>query len=99
MARELERSETLAGAHLIWSMWPGYLREDRMSRFREFLDRNEIPISFLHASGHATVEDLQRVAEGAAADQVIPIHTAAPGLYPNFFANVEAHPDGVWWSV
>lgn len=99
MANELERIDCLDGADLIWSMWPGYLEEERMIPFRDFLDRLEIPIHFIHASGHATIEGLQRLAEVAAAERVVPIHTAAPNRYPDFFANVEIRSDGEWWSV
>lgn len=99
MARELERADCLDGAHLVWSMWPGYLEEERMSAFLAFLDRHRIPLSVVHASGHATVGDLQRFAETLSPDQVVPIHTAAPERFPDLFARVEPHPDGQWWDV
>lgn len=99
MTRELERAGCLDGAHLVWSMWPGYLEEERMSAFRTFLDCHQIPLSVAHASGHATVVDLQRLAETLAPDRVVPIHTAAPERFPDLFARVEPHPDGQWWEV
>ena len=99
MAKELERAECLSGAEVIWSMWPGYLQEERMTPFTEFLDRNEIPLTVVHSSGHATVEDLQRVAASAGAARVVPIHTNAPERYSGLFDNVEPHQDGEWWTV
>src|SRR2546430_9829407 len=31
MLKDLERAGALGGAHVFWSMWDGYLREDRKS--------------------------------------------------------------------
>lgn len=99
MARELEKAGCLDGARLIWSMWPGYLEWDPMSRFRESLDRLGIPLDVIHASGHATVGDLQRLARALEPDCVVPIHTAAPERFPALFDNVELRADGEWWEV
>lgn len=99
MASELEHAECLEGAQLVWSMWPGYLREDRMAWFRDFLRRHGIEVTVAHASGHATQADLQRLAEAADAESVVPIHTDAPELYPTLFRNVTPHADGEWWEV
>lgn len=99
MARELERADCLKGAHLVWSMWPGYLREDRMQPFLDFLNRNGIGMSTIHASGHARVSDLQRLANAFEARRVVPIHTLAPELFSDSFDRVELHSDGYWWTV
>lgn len=58
MLVELERAGSLGGARLIWSMWPGYLQEERMSRFNQSLARLGLPLDVVHASGHASVGDL-----------------------------------------
>lgn len=99
MAGELERADCLADAHLVWSMWPGYVREERMTSFREFLSRNDIGMSTIHASGHARVSDLQRLAAAVKARRVIPIHTSAPEQFPATFDLVRLHSDGEWWTV
>lgn len=99
MARELERADCLEGARLVWSMWPGYLEEERTRPFLEFLDRHDIELTVVHASGHAAVADLQRLAEGLAPKRIVPIHTAAPERFPDLFARVDPHADGHWWEV
>jgi ribonuclease J len=33
------------------------------------------------------------------AKRVVPIHSFRPELYPELFANVEAHADGEWWGA
>ena len=99
MAKELERADCLDGAHLVWSMWPGYLREERMGAFHEFLDGHDIRTTNIHASGHATVGDLQNLAEAIDADGVVPIHTSAPERYPDLFKRVQTHADQEIWAV
>jgi hypothetical protein len=37
-----------------------------------------IPLSTIHASGHATTQDLQRLASAIGADRIVSIHTAVP---------------------
>lgn len=99
MIRELERAECLHGAEVIWSMWPGYLQEERMIDFREFLDRHQIPLTVLHASGHATVEDLVRLAETMEPKRIVPIHTAHPERFAGIFGHAEPRRDLEWWEI
>jgi ribonuclease J len=99
MIRDLERAGCLHDAEAIWSMWPGYLQDERMIAFREFLDRHEIPLTVLHASGHATVEDLARLAEAVKPERIVPIHTAHPEQFASIFGHAEPHRDLEWWEA
>jgi ribonuclease J len=99
MAAELDRAGALNDARAIWMMWPGYLEGEAGERVVQVFQGRDIPLSRVHASGHAAVEDLQRLASAIAADRVIPIHTAVPERYPALFDRVEAHRDGEWWNV
>jgi ribonuclease J len=99
MIRDLERAKCLHGAETIWSMWPGYLQGERMIDFHEFLDRHQIPLTVLHASGHATVEDLVRLAEAMNPERIVPIHTAHPERFASIFGHAEPHRDLEWWEV
>lgn len=81
MARDLERAGCLTGASAVWSMWPGYLRDSSSDGLQSFLERLQIPLSIIHASGHATVADLKRLAGALDAERIVPIHTAAPELF------------------
>ncbi len=80
-------------------MWPGYLVRDRGLALTEWLSKNEIDMTVLHALGHATPADLERIAEAIDAQRVVPIHTSAPERYDAHFERVERHPDGEWWDV
>ena len=83
----------------MWSMWSGYLREGSGARTRQELAAAGIPLHQIHASGHATVTDLQRLAAALTPARIVPIHTAAPERYVETFDRVERHADGVWWDV
>lgn len=99
MIPDLERAKCLHGAEAIWSMWPGYLQDERMIDFHQFLDRHQIPLTILHASGHATVEDLVHLAEAMKPERIVPIHTAHPERFADIFGHAEPHRDLEWWEV
>src|SRR6266849_3820183 len=96
MSRELEEIGCLEGAHCIWSMWPGYLREPSGERLRAWLDRLGIPMVIHHASGHAFIPDLQRLVRALAPLRVVPIHSFAGDRFEKFFPHVDRQADGVW---
>ena len=99
MARELDNADCLAGAHAVWSLWPGYLEEPSGQKTQSWLADRGIPLTVEHASGHASVRDLQRLVGALAPARVVPIHSFAPERYPEFFPRVELRPDGEWWEV
>lgn len=68
-------------------------------RLRSWLATHDIPLTLVHASGHAAVADLQRLAGAIAARALFPIHAAAPERFSGRFANVTTHADGEWWTV
>jgi ribonuclease J len=99
MATDLEGAGCLDEAKLIYSLWDGYLKEESISPFLNWLDRHGIPMSQIHTSGHASISDLRRLAKAINAKTVVPIHSFEPGRFPEFFDKVEIKEDGVWWDV
>ena len=99
MAAELERAGRLDGARAIWSQWEGYLDEPAGLRTHAWLESHGIPLDVIHASGHATVDDLQRLAQAFAGSRLVPIHTAHPERFAETFGRAEPHDDGEWWEV
>jgi len=61
MRFDLEKAGCLGGACLVYSMWDGYLNDDRMKRFLTWLKEHQIPLHRCHTSGHAPVKDLKRL--------------------------------------
>ena len=99
MCRELDRAGCLANAAMMWSMWAGYLYDTSRGDLRRWAADRGITLTVAHASGHATIGDLQRLAAAIQADQLIPIHTAAPDRYRELFENVVLRDDGKLWEV
>lgn len=99
MTGELQRAACLEGAAAVWSLWPGYLRPPDGDDLVRWLSRNGIPLAVIHASGHASVEDLQDLARAIDAAKLVPIHTETPERYHQLFARVSIHSDGERWSV
>ncbi|OPY03871.1 MAG: RNA-metabolising metallo-beta-lactamase [Syntrophorhabdus sp. PtaB.Bin184] len=80
--------EGIEGATLIYSMWQGYLEEDRMRRFRKFVDEMSMTMVSLHTGGHADIDTLKEVVDTVKPKTIIPIHTFKPDLYEDLFPNV-----------
>lgn len=99
MASELQRAGCLAGSSALWSMWHGYLDNPSGMRLRAWLDDHGIALSVLHSSGHAAVQDLQRLAAAVDAKAVVPVHTRQAGRYTELFANVRMRADGEWFTA
>ncbi len=99
MRKELEAAGCLDGAQAVWSMWPGYLREPSGQRLRSWLDQHGIPLVVHHASGHASIPDLQRLVQAIEPGRVVPIHSAAGDRFAEFFPRVDRQRDGILWEV
>jgi len=99
MTEDLERAKCLEGASLIYSLWSDYLKDRRYQRFIAWLENHQIPIIHCHTSGHASLPDLQRLAQAISSKRLVPIHTFEPDTYRLYFDNVEQRVDGEVWSV
>ena len=99
MTRDIEKAECLDGAALVYSLWSGYLEDQRYRPFLKWLQSRGIPLTHCHTSGHAPGADLKRLAEALSPKALVPIHTFEPGRYGEFFNNVVRREDGRWWTV
>lgn len=99
MIRELQQAACLQAAAVAWSMWAGYLERPDSARLLTWLETNRIGLEVVHASGHASVTDLQWLASALDPSVVVPIHTASPELFADLFDQVSTHPDGEWWMA
>jgi ribonuclease J len=99
MGPELEKAGCLGGARALWSQWQGYLAEPSGKRTQAWLAEHGIPLTVIHASGHATVADLRRLAAAFSGARLVPIHTDHPEQFAGEFGRAELHTDGEWWTV
>ena len=90
---------SLDGAAFTYSMWGGYLQEERFRRVLRWLERHGTPWQSIHTSGHASVIDLRRFAAALAPRKLVPIHTFEGDRYSEIFDNVVRHRDSIWWQV
>lgn len=89
---ERELGEDVSEMQVIWSMWDGYWDQDQY--VRPFCEKHGIVRAKLHTSGHASLTDLQRIAEGLKPELVVPIHTEHAGDFAQYFAGVRVIADG-----
>lgn len=99
MAGDLESAECLKDASLVYALWEGYLKMDSQRPFLAWLARNNISMTHIHTSGHASPSALKRFAESLNPKVLVPIHTFHPEEYLGIFPRVETKEDGIWWEV
>ena len=88
------------GARMICSQWDEYLTSPANEAFRAKLDASGVPLEVIHTSGHASIGDLQRLAEAVAPDALVPVHTFGGERFPELFGSrVCRRDDGEWWGV
>jgi ribonuclease J len=99
MQIDVEKAGCLDGACLIYSMWDGYLKDEKQKPFLAWLESCGIPLHKCHTSGHASLRDLKRLRTAFESAKVVPIHCAEPELFEKDFERVERHLDNEWWEV
>ncbi len=75
---------TLTNARVIYSMWSGYLSDDRNKRVIAATEQAGGSMTVLHSGGHAYPEDLVRLVRAMAPKCVVPMHTLAPEEFEAF---------------
>lgn len=88
----LMRNFPVDGLRMIWSMWPGYLPEDKY--VKPFCDRHRLELRQIHVSGHASPADLRRLVQAVKPRTLIPIHTLCRDQFDQFGAHVKKLDDG-----
>jgi ribonuclease J len=96
MVKDIENAGCIQDASVIYSLWNGYLKEERLSWFHEWLDSNNISINHCHTSGHAPLNELKTLAKALKPDRLVPVHSFVPDICNEFFDNVEIIEDGQW---
>lgn len=88
MLGDHQRHGTLAGARMIYSMWGGYLAEERNDRVVKAVTQAGGSVTSLHSGGHAHPGDLGRLVGALGPKVVVPMHTLAPEKYQDLGAPV-----------
>lgn len=70
----------------VWSQWKGYLEQESSQKMKEFLA--PCRMEYIHSSGHASPEVLQRFAEAMRTKMLIPVHGEAWHHWIEYFPNM-----------
>jgi ribonuclease J len=94
-----EFKNAAAPVNVIYSQWLGYLdgkHADYFGSDQIAAYRSDPAVNFVyaHTSGHAPVEDLQRLAAALKPHILVPVHTEHGEDFSKLFANVVTHNDG-----
>jgi ribonuclease J len=85
----------LNGATWIYSLWPGYFEKSKPLRnLKSYLEGKSVRYEYLHTSGHAKIEDMKKLVDAIAPDNIIPIHSFYPDKFKSYFKNVKLVKDG-----
>lgn len=99
MHRDNGIADASAGARFAYSMWSGYLAQEKLQCFKDWLAERDIPLTHIHTSGHAGPKDLRRFAVAIAPKKLVPIHSFETGRFADLLDKVETKQDGEWWDV
>lgn len=80
---------------LIYSQWQEYRDKPYQVRLESYLKSRGFSDCYLHTSGHAFEEDIQKVIKELSPKEIVPIHTFCPEAFLKFHANVTLRRDGV----
>lgn len=97
--KDFDNIEMSSKIHFVYSQWDGYLSNGTYSKMKDWLAKNEVEITHVHTSGHASPVDLRRFADALQPKAIVPIHSFAPEKYSDIFNNVTPRNDGEWWEV
>ena len=75
----------------IFSMWHGYLERSNLA---QYLASNNVQLTEIHTSGHAYIDQLQKMVNILKPRFVIPIHTFYPEKFLEMFPNATLLKDG-----
>jgi ribonuclease J len=98
MMTDLEQTNCLGTARLVFSMWSGYLEYENSNTVLEWLERHQIPLDQFHTAGHAAIIELVELRRAFSAAPVVPIGRH-PERFGVLFGKVEHRAVGEWWDV
>jgi ribonuclease J len=81
----------------VWSMWNGYLEQESTRPMREFF--TPCQKAYIHSSGHASPDILQKFAEAMRPKLLIPVHGECWQTLSEHFSNLRVVMDGEWLGL
>ena len=99
MLLDLKKIKAFTQSAYVYSLWSGYLNDERMKMVKKFLKNNKIKFYQLHTSGHASINTLKEMVKQLRPAKIIPIHTFYPEQYKKLNTNILTVSDGEIISI
>ena len=99
MTRDMEKADCLDHSQLVCSVWAGYLKDPKNQWFADWLGKKQMPVHYVHASGHASLSDLARLQAAFLGAKVTPMHLDNPQAFVGKFPAADLKEDGKWWEA
>ena len=74
---------------VIFSMWPEYLKKPEFRAIDQLKNHPGVQFHEIHTSGHARVQDLQKLVGSIKPKKLCPMHTDKPELFGETFKGTE----------
>ena len=87
------------GSRCLFSRWEGYLDQPDWETTRKRIEAAGGDLIHVHTSGHAFVEDIQKLVTEIAPRKTVPMHTFEPEALQEHFDNVVTIRDGETFEV
>ena len=97
MKRLADKMEQQDKIRFIYSMWQGYLERD--SNIADFPQQYGCEWKSIHTSGHAWLEDLQKLTTAIQPNMLVPIHTLQASSFGKHFSNVKQVQNGETFQI
>ena len=82
----LNQMKNIDDGNYIYSMWKGYLDQEKNKKFTKYLEDRGFNFHHIHTSGHADVNTLKELADAINPKFIIPIHTFSRDQYASIFS-------------
>ncbi|NLD91903.1 MAG: MBL fold metallo-hydrolase [Fibrobacter sp.] len=84
MQVDLERIQGIEGGNLVYSLWEGYLRNEKTNSFVDYLKARHFQVTKIHTSGHADIGTLGKMTDAISPKHIVPIHTFSGNDYQKY---------------
>jgi ribonuclease J len=87
MKLDIDRIEQIHDGNYIYSMWNGYLKQQKTKEFVDYLTAKGFTFHQIHTSGHADIDALKEMVAAIKPRYLVPIHTFEGDNYKSIFTD------------
>lgn len=91
MKRDIEKIESTINGVFIFSLWNGYMQEQKSKTFLTTFRDKGFSFKHIHTSGHADISTLKSMVHAIKPKYLVPIHTFNGDHFKDIFTSVDIH--------